>query len=156
MVDLPADVDIVRLLKAEGKRMLVAASTGHGLLVPTEAALAQTRSGKQVLNISGTARAVACCVAEGDRVASVGMNRKLLVFPIDEVPQMTGGMGVIVQRLKDGGLADVTVYSAEAGLSWKAGGGRTRTEADMSDWLGKRAGAGKMPPTGFPRPARFT
>ena len=156
MVDLPADVDIVRLLKAEGKRMLVAASTGHGLLVPTEAALAQTRSGKQVLNISGTARAVACCVAEGDMVASVGVNRKLLVFPIDEVPQMTRGNGVILQRFKDGGLADVTVYSAEAGLSWKAGGGRTRTEADMSDWLGKRAGAGKMPPTGFPRPARFT
>ena len=156
MVDLPADVDIVRLLKAEGKRMLVAASTGHGLLVPTEAALAQTRSGKQVLNISGTARAVACCVAEGDMVASVGMNRKLLVFPIDEVPEMTRGKGVILQRFKDGGLADVTVYSAEAGLSWKAGGGRTRTEADMSDWLGKRAGAGKMPPNGFPRPARFT
>ena len=156
MVDLPADVDIVRLLKAEGKRMLVAASTGHGLLVLTEAALAQTRSGKQVLNISGTARAVACCVAEGDMVASVGMNRKLLVFPIDEVPEMTRGKGVILQRFKDGGLADVTVYSAEAGLSWKAGGGRTRTEADMSDWLGKRAGAGKMPPTGFPRPARFT
>ena len=156
MVDLPADVDIVRLLKAEGKRMLVAASTGHGLLVPTEAALAQTRSGKQVLNISGTARAVACCVAEGDMVASVGMNRKLLVFPIDEVPEMTRGKGVILQRFKDGGLADVTVYSAEAGLSWKAGGGRTRTESDMSDWLGKRAGAGKMPPTGFPRPARFT
>ncbi len=156
MVDLPADVDIVRLLKAEGKRMLVAASTGHGLLVPTEAALAQTRSGKQVLNISGTARAVACCVAEGDMVASVGMNRKLLVFPIDEVPEMTRGKGVILQRFKNGGLADVTVYSAEAGLSWKAGGGRIRTEADMSDWLGKRAGAGKVSPTGFPRPARFT
>ena len=156
MVDLPADVDIVRLLKAEGKRMLVAASTGHGLLVPTEAALAQTRSGKQVLNISGTARAVACCVAEGDMVASVGMNRKLLVFPIDEVPEMTRGKGVILQRFKDGGLADVTVYSAEAGLSWKAGAGRIRTETDMSDWLGKRAGAGKMAPTWFPRPARFT
>ena len=89
-------------------------------------------------------------------LASVGMNRKLLVFSIDEVPEMTRGKGVILQRFKDGGLADVTVYSAEAGLSWKAGGERTRTEADMSDWLGKRAAAGKMPPTGFPRPARFT
>jgi len=156
MVDLPADVDIVRLMKAEGKRLLVAASTGHGLLVPVEAALAQTRSGKQVLNISGTARAVACCVAEGDMVASVGVNRKLLVFAIDEVPEMTRGKGVILQRFKDGGLADVTVYRADVGLSWKAGGGRTRTETDMNPWLGKRAGAGKMPPTGFPRPARFT
>ena len=156
MVDLPADVDIVRLMKAEGKRLLVAASTGHGLLVPVEAALAQTRSGKQVLNISGTARAVACCVAEGDMVASVGVNRKLLVFAIDEVPEMTRGKGVILQRFKDGGLADVTVYRADVGLTWKAGGGRTRTETDMNPWLGKRAGAGKMPPTGFPRPARFT
>ena len=156
MVDLPADVEIVRLMKAEGEKLLVAASTGHGLIVPVEAALAQTRSGKQVLNISGTARAVACCVAKGDMVATVGVNRKLLVFGIDEVPEMTRGKGVILQRFKDGGLADVTVYVAEAGLSWKAGGGRTRTEADMSPWLGKRAGAGKMPPTGFPRPARFT
>ena len=156
MVDLPADVDIVRLMKAAGKQLLVAASTGHGLLVPVEAALAQTRSGKQVLNISGTARAVACCIVEGDMVATVGVNRKLLVFGIDEVPEMTRGKGVILQRFKDGGLADVTVYSAEAGLSWKAGGGRTRTETDMSPWHGKRAGAGKMPPTGFPRPARFT
>jgi len=156
MVDLPADVDIVRLMKAEGNKLLVAASTGHGLVVPVEAALAQTRSGKQVLNISGTARAVACCIAEGDMVATVGVNRKLLVFGIEEVPEMTRGKGVILQRFKDGGLADVTVYSSEAGLSWKAGGGRTRTETDMTPWLGKRAGAGKMPPTGFPRPARFT
>ena len=156
MVDLPADVDIVRLLKAQGQRLLVAASTGHGLVVPTEAALAQTRSGKQVLNISGTARAVACCVAEGDMVATVGVNRKLLAFALDEVPEMTRGKGVILQRFKDGGLADVTVYESQAGLSWKAGGGRTRTETDMTPWQGKRAGAGKMPPTGFPRPARFT
>ena len=156
MVDLPADVDIVRLMKAMGEKMLVAASTGHGLVVPVEAALAQTRSGKQVLNISGAARAVACCIADGDMVATVGVNRKLLVFGIDEVPEMTRGKGVILQRFKDGGLADVTVYRSEAGLSWKAGGGRTRTETDMQPWLGKRAGAGKMPPTGFPRPARFT
>ena len=156
MVDLPADVEIVRLMKAEGEKLLVAASTGHGLIVPVEAALAQTRSGKQVLNISGTARAVACCIAKGNMVATVGVNRKLLVFGIDEVPEMTRGKGVILQRFKDGGLVDVTVYTAEAGLSWKAGGGRTRTETDMSPWLGKRAGAGKMPPTGFPRPARFT
>ena len=156
MVDLPADVDIVRLMKAMGEKMLVAASTGHGLVVPVEAALAQTRSGKQVLNISGAARAGACCIADGDMVATVGVNRKLLVFGIDEVPEMTRGKGVILQRFKDGGLADVTVYRSEAGLSWKAGGGRTRTETDMQPWLGKRAGAGKMPPTGFPRPARFT
>ncbi len=156
MVDLPADVDIVRLLRADGSRLLVAASTGHGLIVPLDAALAQTRSGKQVLNISGLARAVACCVVKGDMVATVGVNRKLLAFPLSEVPEMTRGKGVILQRFKEGGLADVTVYDSAAGLSWKAGGGRTRTETDMTPWIGKRAAAGKMPPTGFPRPAQFT
>ena len=156
MVDLPADVDIVRLLRANGSRLLVAASTGHGLIVPVDAALAQTRSGKQVLNISGLARAVACCVVKGDMVATVGVNRKLLAFPLSEVPEMTRGKGVILQRFKEGGLADVTVYDSAAGLSWKAGGGRTRTETDMTPWIGKRAAAGKMPPTGFPRPAQFT
>ena len=156
MVDLPADVDIVRLLRADGSRLLVAASTGHGLIVPVDAALAQTRSGKQVLNISGLARAVACCVVKGDMVATVGVNRKLLAFPLSEVPEMTRGKGVILQRFKEGGLADVTVYDSAAGLSWKAGGGRTRTETDMTPWIGKRAAAGKMPPTGFPRPAQFT
>ena len=156
MVDLPADVDIVRLLRADGSRLLVAASTGHGLIVPVEAALAQTRSGKQVLNIGGTGRAVACCIVNGDMVATVGVNRKLLAFAIDEVPEMTRGKGVILQRFKDGGLADVTVYDSAVGLSWKAGGGRTRTESDMTPWTGKRAGAGKLPPTGFPRPAQFT
>ena len=156
MVDLPADVDIVRLLRADGSRLLVAASTGHGLIVPVDAALAQTRSGKQVLNISVLARAVACCVVKGDMVATVGVNRKLLAFPLSEVPEMTRGKGVILQRFKEGGLADVTVYDSAAGLSWKAGGGRTRTETDMTPWIGKRAAAGKMPPTGFPRPAQFT
>ncbi len=156
MVDLPADVDIVRLLRADGSRLLVAASTGHGLIVPVDGALAQTRSGKQVLNISGLARAVACCVVKGDMVATVGVNRKLLAFPLSEVPEMTRGKGVILQRFKEGGLADVTVYDSAAGLSWKAGGGRTRTETDMTPWIGKRAAAGKMPPTGFPRPAQFT
>ena len=156
MVDLPADVDIVRLLRADGSRLLVAASTGHGLIVPVEAALAQTRSGKQVLNIGGSVRAVACCTVKGDMVATVGVNRKLLAFAIDEVPEMTRGKGVILQRFKDGGLADVTVYDSAVGLSWKAGGGRTRTESDMTPWTGKRAGAGKLPPTGFPRPAQFT
>ena len=156
MVDLPADVDIVRLVRANGKKLLVAASTGHGLIVETEAALAQTRSGKQVLNVPGDARAVACCSVEGDMVASVGVNRKMLVFALDEVPEMTRGRGVILQRFKDGGLADVTVFDSAKGLAWQAGGGRTRTETDLDPWTAKRGSAGKLPPTGFPRPARFT
>jgi len=155
MIDLPADVDIVRLLRANGKKILIAASTGHGLVVDTESALAQTRSGKQVLNLPGDARAVACCVVAGDMVATVGVNRKMLVFALDEVPEMSRGRGVILQRFKDGGLADVTVFDSASGLSWRAGGGRTRTETDLATWTGKRGGAGKLPPTGFPRPAKF-
>ena len=156
MVDLPADIDIVRLVRANGNKLLVAASTGHGLIVETEAALAQTRSGKQVLNVPGDSLAVACCSVEGDMVASVGVNRKMLVFAVEEVPEMTRGRGVILQRFKDGGLADVTVFDSAKGLAWQAGGGRTRTETDLKPWTGRRGGAGKLPPTGFPRPARFT
>jgi topoisomerase-4 subunit A len=156
MVDLPADSDIVKLVRAGEGKMLVAASTGHGLVVDMQAALAQTRNGKQVLNIGGTARAVACAIVAGDMVASVGVNRKLIVFPLDEVPEMNRGKGVILQRFKDGGLADVTVFEGAKGLSWQAGGGRTRTETDIATWLARRGGAGKLPPNGFPRPAKFT
>jgi topoisomerase-4 subunit A len=156
MVDLPADSDIVKLVRAGEGKMLVAASTGHGLVVDMQAAIAQTRNGKQVLNIGGNARAVACAIVAGDMVASVGVNRKLIVFPLDEVPEMNRGKGVILQRFKDGGLADVTVFEGAKGLSWQAGGGRTRTETDIATWLARRGGAGKLPPNGFPRPAKFT
>jgi topoisomerase-4 subunit A len=156
MVDLPADSDIIKLVCAGDGKMLVAASTGHGLVVEMQAALAQTRNGKQVLNVSGSARAVACAVVDGDMVATVGVNRKMIIFALDEVPEMSRGKGVILQRFKDGGLADVTVFDGTKGLSWQAGGGRTRTETDLSTWLARRGGAGKLPPNGFPRPAKFT
>ena len=156
MVDLPADGEIVKLVRANKGKLLVAASTGHGLIVDVQGALAQTRIGKQVLNLSGTSRAVACCIVEGDMVASVGVNRKLIVFNLDEVPEMARGKGVILQRFKDGGLADVTVFDRARGLSWQGGGGRVRTEPDIAEWLARRGGAGKLPPNGFPRPAKFT
>ena len=92
----------------------------------------------------------------GDTVASVGVNRKLIVFDLEEVPEMGRGKGVILQRFKDGGLADVTVFEKAKGLSWQAGGGRVRTEPDLSTWLARRGGSGKLPPNGFPRPAKFT
>ena len=156
MIDMPADTPLVKLMKVTEGRLLVAASTGHGLVIDMKAAMAQTRSGKQVLNLSGGAKAVACCPADGDHVAVVGQNRRLLIFKLDEVPEMQRGKGVILQRYKDGELSDVKVFSLEGGLSWQMGGGRNRTETDLLAWQGKRGAAGKLPPNGFPRPARFT
>ena len=153
---MPADTPLVTLLKAGEGRLLVAASTGHGLVIDMKSAMAQTRSGKQVLNVSGGAKAVACCLAEGDHVAVVGQNRRLLVFQLDEVPEMQRGKGVILQRYKDGELSDIKVFNLADGLSWQMGGGRTRTQTDLLAWQGKRGAAGKLPPNGFPRPARFT
>ena len=116
MVDLPADSAIVKLVRVNEGKLLVAASTGHGLIVDMQDALAQTRIGKQVLNLSGTSRAVACCVVDGDMIAAVGVNRKLIIFNLDEVPEMGRGKGVILQRFKDGGLADVTVFDKAKGV----------------------------------------
>ena len=156
MIDMPVDTPLVTLLKAGEGRLLVAASSGHGLVIDMKSAMAQTRSGKQVLNVSGGAKAVACCPADGDHVAVVGQNRRLLVFRLDEVPEMQRGKGVILQRYKDGELSDIKVFNLAEGLSWQMGGGRTRTETDLLAWQGKRGAAGKLPPNGFPRPARFT
>ena len=155
MMDVPADVSLVNILKAETGKLLVASDKGHGLIVDIDSALAQTRNGKQVLNLPLGARAVACCHVEGDHVAVVGQNRRLLAFPLSEIPEMTRGKGVILQRYKDGALADVKTFNLETGLSWKMGD-RTRTETDLLAWRGRRGSAGRMPPTGFPRPARFT
>ena len=155
MLDIPADVALVNILKAVSGKLLVASDKGHGLVVDMDSAMAQTRGGKQVLNLPSGARAVACCPADGDHVAVVGQNRRLLVFPLNEVPEMSRGKGVILQRYKDGLLADVKVFSLDAGLSWQMGE-RTRTETDLLAWQGRRGSAGRMPPTGFPRPARFT
>ena len=156
MIDMPADTPLVKLMKVTDGRLLIAASTGHGLVIDMKAAMAQTRSGKQVLNLSGGAKAVACCPADGDHVAVVGQNRRLLIFKLDEVPEMQRGKGVILQRYKDGELSDIKVFTLSNGLSWQMGGGRTRTETDLLAWQGKRGAAGKLPPNGFPRPARFT
>jgi topoisomerase-4 subunit A len=94
-------------------------------------------------------------VAEGDTVAVLGENRKLLLFPLAELPEMSRGRGVILQKYRDGGLADVKVFRLADGLSWRSGSG-VRTETQLADWLGARAQAGRLPPTGFPRANRFT
>ena len=155
MMDVPADVSLVNIIKVGKGKLLVASDKGHGLIVDMDSALAQTRSGKQVLNLPSGARAVASCPAEGDHAAIVGQNRRLLIFPLNEIPEMTRGKGVILQRYKDGTLADVKTFNLVDGLSWRMGE-KTRTERDLLAWQGRRGSAGRMPPIGFPRPARFT
>ena len=118
--------------------------------------VAQTRSGKQVLNVRGDVRAKVCKSVVGDHVACVGENRKVVIFPLSELPEMTRGKGVRLQRFKDGGLSDAATFDIEDGLSWLDPAGRTRTEKDLAEWIGKRASAGRMAPRGFPRDNRFT
>jgi topoisomerase-4 subunit A len=157
MVDLPNEAEIVDMfIHRPGTKLLVASSAGDGFIVPSEEVLAQTRAGKQVLNLRGETRALVCHPVTGDAVACVGENRKVLVFMLDELPEMGRGKGVRLQKYKDGGLSDATTFTLAEGLSWKDPAGRTRTETDLTEWLGKRAGAGRMAPRGFPRDNRFT
>ncbi|EKV31454.1 Topoisomerase IV subunit A [Caenispirillum salinarum AK4] len=158
MVDLPNDSDITAMLVYRpDSRLLLASRSGRGFIVSEDEVVAQTRGGKQVLNPGKDDTATHCIpLAEGqDSVAVVGDNRKLLVFDLEEVPEMQRGRGVILQKYKDGGMRDLTVFRAEDGLSWKWGE-KTRTETDLTPWRGKRAGAGKLPPSGFPRSGRFS
>ena len=148
------DAVVAMFVHREGLRYLVAASDGKGFLVKGEDLLAEKRTGKQVLNVDPPAEAAVCAPAEGDSIAVIGENRKLLIFPIDQVPEMTRGRGVQLQSYRDGGLADVKVFTRKEGLSW-ALGERTRVETDLRAWVGSRAGAGKAPPNGFPRSNRF-
>lgn len=157
MVDLPNEAQIVDILiHKPGRKLLVASSAGDGFVVPEDEVVAQTRAGKQVLNLSGDARALVCRPVAGDHVACVGENRKVLVFPLDELPEMGRGKGVRLQKFKDGGLSDVITFAVADGLSWHDPAGRTRTEADLGEWLAKRATAGRMAPRGFPRDNKFT
>ncbi|MGH1575979.1 DNA topoisomerase IV subunit A [Planktotalea sp.] len=157
IVDLPNEADIVDLfIHKAGRKLLVASSAGDGFVVPEDDVVAQTRSGKQVLNVRGDTRALVCKPVTGDSVAVVGENRKVLVFGLDELPEMGRGKGVRLQKYKDGGLSDLTTFTREDGLSWLDPAGRTRTETELSEWLGKRASTGRMAPRGFPRDNRFT
>jgi len=157
MVDLPNEAGIVDLLiHKPGRKLLVASDAGDGFIVPEEEVIAQTRSGKQVLNLRDPARAVVCRPVMGDHVACVGDNRKVLVFALDELPELGRGKGVRLQKYKDGGLSDATTFDLADGLTWRDPAGRTRTESNLGEWLGKRAGTGRMAPRGFPRDNRFT
>jgi len=157
MIDLPNEHDIVALFPYRpGMELLVGASDGRGFVVDGEEAIAQTRAGKQVLTPGEGAVARICAQAEaGDAVALVGDNRRMLIVKLDEIPLMTRGRGVILQRYKAGGLADAKVFRLADGLSWRQGENRTRTETNLAPWLGARGAAGRLVPTGFPRSNRF-
>lgn len=156
MVDLPNDAEILDIFTHEADRkLLVASNAGDGFVVAENEVLAQTRTGKQVLNVRGDTKALICKPIFGNAVACVGENRKVLVFDIDELPEMARGKGVRLQKYKDGGLSDATTFVLEAGLSWKDPAGRTRTETELAEWTGKRAGTGRMAPRGFPRDNKF-
>jgi topoisomerase-4 subunit A len=159
-LDLPAEVEIAAMLVVKpSARLLAASSDGRGFLTSGEAVLAETRKGKQLMNL----RAAPSCkvlrpVPEGRKaVAVIGDNRKLLVFNLSELPEMGRGSGVQLQRYRDGGLADVAMLKAGEGLSWSMGGdsGRTRSESDLTPWRAIRGASGRMAPLGFPRSNRF-
>ena len=159
MIDLPNEAEIIDLFIHDPKiKRLVASTAGDGFVVDETEIVAQTRSGRQVLNVKEDIKALTSQPIKGNYVACIGENRKMLVFDINELPEMTRGKGVRLQKYKDGGLSDVMTFSMSGGLSWKDPAGRTRTveEAELQEWIGKRASAGRMAPRGFPRDNRFT
>ena len=155
LVDLSNEDDVILLfVAAEGAKYLLASNAGRGFLIDGAELGAEKRTGKQVLNLKPGEEAAFCVPAEGDHVAIVGEGRKLLVFALNEVPEMARGAGVILQRYKDGGLADIKVFRLADGLTWRSGE-RTRTETNLREWLGNRGQTGRMPPNGFPRVPGF-
>jgi topoisomerase-4 subunit A len=160
LIDLDAEVDIVQLLVVRPEmKLLLASSDGKGFVTSGDATIAETRKGKQLVNVRARQRvAVVRPVPAGaDAVAVIGENRKMVVFPLAELPELARGQGVTLQRYRDGGLADAIAFPFADGLSWPLGGesGRVRTEADLSPWRAARGAAGRMPPIGFPRNNRF-
>ena len=148
MIDLPNEHETIAMFPHRpGLKLLVASSDGRGFVVDADEALAQTRAGKQVLNTGSGAKACLCVPIDGDAVAFVGENRRMLVVDLADIPEMARGRGVILQRYRSGGLAD--------GLSWRLGENRTRTEVDLTPWRGARGGAGRSVPQGFPRNGKF-
>ncbi|MEA2987245.1 MAG: topoisomerase subunit [Alphaproteobacteria bacterium] len=157
-IDLEQESDLISVEPFKGgRKFLVAAHDGRGFIVPEDECLANTRKGKQILNVKMPNEARALTPIEGELVASVGENRKIVIFPLDQVPEMTRGRGVRLQRYKDGGLSDVKTFKAGAGLTWIDSAGRsfTLTLKELADWRGNRADAGRLAPKGFPKSNKF-
>lgn len=156
MVELPQDADILSLhIHKADARYLIASDDGRGFIAKSDDLLGQTKNGRVVLVVGEGTKAAACTLVTGDHVAVIGSNRKLLIFPLHEVPDMAKGRGVILQRYKDGTLSDAKCFSLKQGLTWTSGG-KEKTETNLRDWVGDRAQAGRMPPHGFNRNNRFS
>ncbi|HWT12482.1 MAG TPA: DNA topoisomerase IV subunit A [Allosphingosinicella sp.] len=161
MVDIEGEGNVAALFRAgDADKLLLASSDGRGFVTSAAAAIAETRKGKQVVNLRPGARlkVVRPLRTGDDYVAVIGENRKLVVYPLAELPELGRGQGVQLQRYREGGLADATTFRFAEGLSWSMGGesGRTRTETDIGAWRTARGAAGRMPPMGFPRDNRFS
>lgn len=155
LVDMDQAADIVDVFIYEkDSKLVVASSIGKGFIVPSDDVLAQTKNGKQVLNLAKDSHALICKKINGDHLAVIGENRKMIIFPTSELPIMKKGQGVILQKYKMGGLSDITSFNIEQGLVWQLGS-RVRTETDILAWINKRASAGRLPPVGFPRNNKF-
>jgi topoisomerase-4 subunit A len=153
-LDLPPEADIVTMfVHRDGRKLLLAASSGHGFITAEDDAVAMKRSGKQVMNVPVGIEAAVCTFVEGDTVAVVGQNRKMLIFPLAEVPDLARGRGVILQRYKDGHLQDAKCFTWKEGL--RDANGRTWSATELKDWRGARAQAGRVVPRGFPRSGKF-
>ena len=158
MVDMENDQDIATAFVHEpGRKLLLASQQGYGFIVPEDDVIANTRKGKQVMNCKAPDEARKAVFVTGDHVAAVGENRKMLLFPLTQVPEMARGKGVRLQRYKDGGLSDIKTFGMEEGLTWLDSSGRTFTRAreELAEWMGDRAAAGRMAPKGFPRTGKF-
>jgi topoisomerase-4 subunit A len=157
-IDLEQEADVVAAFRHQsGRKFLLASAQGRGFIVSEDECLANTRKGKQVLNVAPPDAARAIAVVEGELVASIGENRKMVIFPLEQVPEMARGRGVRLQRYRDGGLSDVKTFRAEQGLSWTDAAGRefSLTLKEFADWRGNRADAGRLAPKGFPRTNTF-
>jgi len=157
-IELEQEADIVSVFRYEGgRKFIVASEQGRGFIVPEDKCLANTRKGKQVLNVKLPDKACVIAPAVGELVGAIGENRKMLVFPIEQVPEMARGRGVRLQRHRDGGLSDIKTFEAERGLSWTDTAGRVFTLSlkELADWRGNRADAGRLAPKGFPKTNKF-
>jgi topoisomerase-4 subunit A len=153
-IDLPPEADIVSMfVHRDGRKLLLASTSGHGFITAEDDAVALRRSGKQAMTVPSGTEAAVCAFVEGDCVAVIGENRKLLVFAIGEVPELARGRGVILQRYKDGHLLDATSFVWKEGL--RDVNGRTWTAAELKDWRGARAQTGRLAPRGFARSGKF-